>query len=484
MQLSQARWRPYQAVLVVAAITAIWGATRSVGAESNRPNVVLLLADDLGYGELSCQGGDIPTPAIDALAASGVRCTAGYVTASYCSPSRAGLLAGRLQTRFGHENNPTGAANCDPSIGLPIGELTLADRLREQGYATSLIGKWHLGGTPEFHPLRRGFDEFFGFLHEGHTYAPAGGDELVTWLRRRTLPGGGDGRWRNANGSLWLSTHMQHNEPPYDADNPVLRGSQPVDEPLYFTDAITREARAFIRRNRQRPFFLMASYSAVHSPMQALRSDVQQFASIDDVHRRIFAGMLHRLDQSVGGIMAELKEQRLLDRTLIVFLSDNGGPTKELTSSNRPLRGGKGNLYEGGIRVPFIFHWPGGLPSGEVYDHPVLACDIAATALASTGADIAPAATDGVNLLPRLAGEDESNPHDELYWRMGRRGALRSGRWKLILTGDPNNRRRELYDIDADLQESRDLADREPDIASSLEHHWRRIDAEMVDPLW
>ncbi|MEM9658672.1 MAG: sulfatase-like hydrolase/transferase, partial [Planctomycetota bacterium] len=293
-------------------------ATLGAGVAGAAPlNIVLLIADDLGYGELTCQGGDIPTPAIDSIADRGVRCTAGYVTASYCSPSRAGLLTGRLQTRFGHEKNPVGATNCAPNVGLPTVQRTLADRLRDEGYATALIGKWHLGGTPPFHPLRRGFDEFYGFLHEGHTYAPRGGDPLVSMFRRRTLPGGGSGRWVSGDGALILSTRMGRDEPPYDADNPILRGSQPVDERRYFTDAITGESIDFIRRHRERPFFLCVAYSAVHSPLQALKSDWDAMPHIEDAQRRIFAGMVHRLDLSVGAILGELEQCKLVGRTLV-----------------------------------------------------------------------------------------------------------------------------------------------------------------------
>ncbi len=194
-----------------------------------RPNIVLLVADDLGYGELGCQGNpQIPTPHIDSIAQSGVRFTSGYVTASYCSASRAGLMTGRYQTRFGYEFNPIGAQNDDPHVGLPSSEVTLAEHLHRAGYATALIGKWHLGGTATYHPLRNGFDEFFGFLHEGHFYVPPPYRGVTTMLRRRTLPTGGEGRW--IDGATVLSTHMGQDEPAYDANNPIVRGGQPVSE--------------------------------------------------------------------------------------------------------------------------------------------------------------------------------------------------------------------------------------------------------------
>ena len=231
-----------------------------------RPNIVLLVADDLGYAELGCQGNtDIPTPHIDAIARNGARFTDAYVTAPFCSASRAGYMTGRYQTRFGYEFNPTGAHNEDPDAGLPISERTLGDQLTDAGYTTALIGKWHLGGTARYHPQRRGFDTFFGFLHEGHYFVPPPYRGVTTMLRRRTLPDGTQkGKWTSRDGKTIYSTHMGYNEPDYDADNPILRCGQPIEENQYLTDALTREAVNFIDNNQDRPFFLYLSYNAVH----------------------------------------------------------------------------------------------------------------------------------------------------------------------------------------------------------------------------
>ena len=304
------------------------------------PNLIILLADDLGYGELGCQGNDeIPTPHIDGIAQKGVRFTQGYVTAPNCSPSRAGLITGKYGTRFGHEFNPIGAKNEQPGYGLPLSEKTLADSLSMAGYVNGLIGKWHLGGTAAYHPFRRGFDEFFGFTHEGHYFVPEPWKGTTTWLRRKVLPGGGKGIRRF--GKVIYSTHLG-NEPDYDANNPIMRGSQPVQEEEYFTDAITRESIDFIDRHADKPFFLFVSYNAVHSPLQAADTYMKKFKHIEDIQRRIFAAMLSNLDDSVGDILKKLETEDLEKDTLVFFLSDNGGPTKELTSSNLPLRGGKG----------------------------------------------------------------------------------------------------------------------------------------------
>ena len=449
-------------------------------AEPRRPNILFIVADDLGYGEPGCYGGtDIPTPHLDALAAGGVRFTHGYVTAAFCAASRAALLTGRYQTRFGFEFNPIGAKNAAPGIGLPVGEKTVADHLRATGYATALVGKWHLGGTAEFHPQRRGFDEFFGFLHEGHTYVPHPWEGVTTWLRRRALPDGGTGRWTSPDGRLVWTTHMGGNEPDYDADNPLLRSSQPVDERANLTDAFTREANDFITRHRTQPFFLYLAYNAVHSPMQAPEAYLAKFAHLPDLHRRLFAAMLAHLDDSVGRVLAHLRATGLAENTLVVFLSDNGGPTKELTSRNDPLRGGKGELWEGGIRVPFIVSWPGRI-TPRTDATPVISLDATATALALAGISAPPTPLDGVNLWPLLSGKSTAAPHSALYWRVGERHAIRQGDWKLL-------RQRgawQLYDLAHDVGEQTDRATAEPARTQALAALWETWNAAQVAPRW
>lgn len=457
-----------------------WFANDARAGESPRkPNIVVILADDLGYGELGCQGNpQIPTSHVDAIAAAGVRCTAAYVTGPNCSPSRAGLLTGRYGTRFGHEFNPIGAQNEDPGYGLPVGEKTLADVLRGAGYVTGAVGKWHLGGSARYHPLRRGFDSFFGFLHEGHYYVPDPSEGVVTMLRRRALPGGGLGR--RAFGDVVYSTHMGSNEPEYDANNPIIRNGQPEAEAAYLTDAFTREAFRFIDRERDKPFFLYVAYNAVHSPLQAADSHVKRFGSIEDIHRRIFAAMLSKLDDGVGAILAKLRARGLENDTLVFFLSDNGGPTRELTSSNKPLRGEKGSVYEGGIRIPFMVRWPGHVPAGVVYEHPVSSTDIFATAAAVAGAELPKGRTyDGVNLVPFLAGSTVGRPHETLYWRQGRTTALRAGDWKLVRHGGGDW---ELYDLAHDIGETANRAAAEPERRRTLVEAWQKLDAQMVEP--
>jgi arylsulfatase A-like enzyme len=454
----------------------------TIAGASERPNVIFIIADDLGYGEVGAYGGkDVPTPQIDSIARSGVRFTNGYVTAPFCAASRAALLTGRYQTRFGFENNPIGAANSDPAIGLPLAEATLPELLRTAGYATGLIGKWHLGGAPKFHPQRRGFDAFFGFLHEGHYYVPPPWNGHVTWLRRRTLPDGGTGRWTSPDGRLIWSTHLGSFEPDYDADNPLLRNSQPVDEAANLTDAFTREAEEYITRHKAQPFFLCVAYNSVHSPLQGADAYLKRFAHIADIQRRIFASMLAQLDDGVGRVLARLRREGLEERTLLVFLSDNGGPTRELTSSNRPLRGEKGQLLEGGIRVPMLLQWKGRLPGGIEEARMVSALELFPTAIAAAGAKT-PAGLDGVDLTPHLTRRDGTPIRAQHYWRVGPQAALRLGDWKIHR--GRGERSWQLYNLANDIGEERDLGAQHPDKLAELDKAWQALDREMVEPLW
>jgi arylsulfatase A-like enzyme len=459
----------------------------SVAAAGARPNIIVLFADDLGYGELSCQGNpEIPTPHIDSIAKNGVRFTAGYVAGPNCSPSRAGLLTGRTPTRFGYEFNPTGPLNEEPGFGLPAGEITIAEALHDGGYTTGLIGKWHQGGTAKFHPFRHGFDEFFGFTHEGHYFVPPPWDGVETLLRRKTLPGGGKGTWTGEKG-LSYHTLLNSNEPDYDANNPIVRGGQPVEETEYLTDALTREAVDFIDRHDDKPFFLYLAYNAVHSPLQGADAYMEKFAHIKDLHRRIFAAMLANMDDSVGAVMEQLRKSGLEENTIVFFLSDNGGPTKELTSSNLPLRGSKGQMYEGAIRVPFMVQWKGKIPAGGVYEKPVSSFDIFATAAANSAGVTAPKQVEGVDLIPYLTGENEGTPHETLFWRQGGRTALRHGDWKLVRMGGkfaPGKAKWELYDLSKDISEENNLAAAEPGRLAELVELWEKQNSEMSEPLF
>lgn len=467
------------ALRTAALLAAAFAATLSA-----KPNIVLIVADDLGYAELSCQGArDLPTPHIDSMAANGIRFTSGYVSAPVCCPSRAGFLTGRMQTRFGHERNAIGVQNLDEHVGLPLDEQTLAELLKPAGYTTSLVGKWHLGAHRDRRPHRRGFDEFYGFLHEGHYYVSRPYPGVWTWLRIAFNPYGPAPRLQT--GPFVFSDHMGSDEPTYDRENPIRRGDEALVEPAYLTDALAREAVAFIDRNQDRPFFLYLSFNAPHSPLQAADEYMERFSHIQDIHRRIFVAMVANLDDAVGRVLGKLETEGLSDDTLIFFLSDNGGPTRELTSSNAPLREGKGRVYEGGLRVPFLAQWKAAWPQGKVDSRTVSALDIVPTALAAAGAET-PGDLDGVDLTPYLTGEVNENPHDVLFWRYTQRIALRRGDWKAVGLYDSERGAHdlELYNLAADLGETTDLAAREPERLEALEKLIRQSDAEMIEPLW
>ena len=289
----------------------VLGATAApvVAAEQPRPpNILFIVGDDMGYADVGFHGcQDIPTPHLDSLAASGVRFTNGYVSGPYCSPTRAGLLTGRYQQRFGHEFNPSG------SNGLPIRETTIADRLKAAGYVTGLVGKWHLGAQPAMQPQQRGFREFFGFLAGAHSYFNVAG---------------------------------------------ILRGTTPVTELDYTTDAFGREACSFIATHQGRSWFLYLAFNAVHTPMDATSDRLKRFAAIADPRRRAYAAMMFAMDEAIGRVRQQLVATGQERDTLVVFISDNGGPTMPgvtvNASSNRPLRGSKRTTLEGGIRVPIV----------------------------------------------------------------------------------------------------------------------------------
>ncbi len=422
-----------------------------------KPNILILLADDLGYADVGFQGcTDFPTPNLDALAKAGVRCTSGYVSGPYCSPTRAGLLTGRYQQRFGHEFNPGAGAN----VGLPLTETTLADRLKAAGYVTGLVGKWHLGEADRFRPPHRGFDESYGFLAGAHPYFPGQGA-------------------------------------------PIYRGLEVARETEYLTDAFAREACAFLDRHQARPFFLYLAFNAVHTPMHATPDRVRRFESIGDPQRRTYAGMTVALDEAVGRVLDKLRALKLEDDTLVFFFSDNGGPTMRGTtingSRNTPLRGSKRTTLEGGIRVPFVVRWPGKLPAGRVYDAPVIQLDILPTVLAAAGVTPRPEWNlDGVDLVPFLSGKESRRPHETLYWRLGAQTAVRHGDWKLVRYdpvadgANPTGPRRaaitatpaKLYDLAHDIGEVRDLAAQQPAKAKELEELWQKWSAQMARPLW
>lgn len=413
--------------------------------EDQRPNFVVIVADDLGYRDLSCYGClDFQTPHIDQLAAHGIRCTAGYVSHPYCSPSRAGILSGRYQQTFGHEHNPPYRED-DLEIGIDAETDLLPDLLRAAGYQTGLIGKWHLGAGPPFRPTRRGFDEFYGFLGGGHDYF-------------RFVPGGKN------------------------YDSPLWRDGAPTDDPVtYLTDDLTAEAEAFLERHSHHPFCLMVMYNAPHSPDQVTDDYLARVADIPHPGRRRYAGLVQGVDEGVGRIVARLASLHLTERTLVIFLSDNGG--RRDVSDNRPLRGNKGWLHEGGIRVPFLFSWPGTLPRGTVVDQPISALDLLPTALAAAGVP-APEKCDGVDLSPLFRGDSHTPPHETMFWRVagGAGFAVRAGDWKLV--HDIGMDHPALYRLSSDPGEDLDLSQEYPERAAELSGRYRTWAATLESPRW
>jgi arylsulfatase A-like enzyme len=412
---------------------------------ASKPNILVIVGDDMGYADVGFHGcKDIPTPNLDALAASGVKFSNGYVSGPYCSPTRAGFLTGKYQQRFGHEFNP------NEDNGLPVKETTLADRLKEAGYVTGLVGKWHLGSLPAMRPLRRGFDEFYGFLGGAHSYFNQDG---------------------------------------------ILRGDQPVREMDYTTDAFGREAVAFIEKHRASPWFLYLAFNAVHMPMDATKERLEKLSSIQDEKRRTYAAMMLAMDESIGKVRSSLNAAGLETNTLVVFFSDNGGPVMQCLavngSINLPLRGSKRTTLEGGIRVPFVISWPGVIKPAT-YDQPVIQLDATATALAASGVGIRTEwQLDGVDLLPYLQGRKSGAPHSLLFWRFGEQMALREGGFKLVRydlmaegAGADGTSPVKLYNLAADIGEASDLSGKMPEKVKEMQGRWDQWNKTLSSPLW
>ena len=414
---------------------------------NTRPNIILIVADDLGYGDVGFNGStQIRTPHLDALAAAGVRFTQGYVSSPVCSPSRAGLLTGRNQPRFGYDNNlAENQKGYDPEYaGLPVTEKTIADALKPLGYVTGLLGKWHLGTRSQFHPHKRGFDHFWGFLGGGHDYF-------------KSTPNG-----RGYQSPIECS---------YKAPEPIT----------YITDDIGNEAVDFVKRHTEEPFFLYVSFNAPHAPMQALEEDLTLYAGVKEKKRRAYCAMVHRLDVNIGAILGAVEAAGMSQRTLVVFISDNGGPVDSNGSINAPLNGQKGILLEGGIRVPFVMTWPGVLKGGSVYDKPVWSLDLLPTFVAAAGGTVTQKQDlDGVDLRPFVTGQRHGVPHDTMQWRFTISAAIRSGDWKLVRLPD---RLPMLYDLSKDVSEQQDVSLQNLGLAQSMLRDLGHWDVRLPHPV-
>ncbi|MEZ5396095.1 MAG: sulfatase-like hydrolase/transferase [Bryobacterales bacterium] len=445
------------------------------------PNIVLIMADDLGYNDIGANGSQIiHTPNIDALARDGIRATDGYVAAAVCSPSRAGLYTGRYQTRFGHEFNPSGR---DTEIGMPLDQRTIAQMLKDAGYVTGLIGKWHLGKKREYHPLNRGFDEYFGMLAGGSSYIDS----------------------RKEGVSSWPAKNAPTERP---ASSAIFDGFERVQVDDYLTDVFAAKAVDFIDRHKDERFFLMLTPNAPHTPLQATEEYVERYPEVEGEGRRIFSAMVSAVDDYVGDVTAALANHGLEENTLVVFLSDNGCVKylSEDVCSNDPLSGSKRFHLEGGIRIPYLLKWPAKLPKGSIYSDPIISLDLFSTFAAAAGSD--ERSQDGVNLLPYLRGETAGAPHEYLFWRAKPNMAVRWGKWKMWKVNKSNQKLSDLtvagerlpevdfpqdsplgqltvlYDLSADISEQKNLADEHPEIVKKLDAELERWNAELADPLW
>jgi arylsulfatase A-like enzyme len=441
-------------------IVTAWAFTKkskpAVGDIESRPNVIIILTDDQGYADVGFNGcKDIPTPNIDRIAKNGVVFTNGYVSYAVCAPSRAGLITGRYQDRFGYSRNPL-YRPFDPNIGLPLTEQTLPDLLQQSGYNTMGIGKWHLGVHEKFRPWKRGFNDFFGFLGGGHRYLP----EEYTIANPDSATNEGES-YRTK----------------------LIRNETVVEESEYLTDALSREAVSFIERNRQQPFFLYLAYNAPHAPLQATPKYLDRFKHIKNPKRKTYAAMVSAVDDGVGAVLNRLQELNLTGNTIVIFLSDNGGPENDNGSDNGALRGGKGSLFEGGIRVPFAMQWPGRVKANTRYNQPVISLDIFATIAANIDKVAAPKnKSDGVNLLPYLKGTKQGSPHEYLFWRQYDQknyAVLHQSGFKEVIIKDTNT---SLYNLQTDLAETYNITGKDTTILKRLEQQRKKWASQTIAP--
>lgn len=437
-----------------AAALALPGRVRAAGDE-RKPNILMIYADDLGYGDLGCYGGKlVATPNIDRLAAAGVRCTDGYATAPVCAPSRCGLMTGAYQQRFGMQGNTDRNA---PGYVIPREHKLMPEAMKAAGYVTGHIGKWNVKRE-----AAEAFDEVYELIDWEADYFS---DEQGNYI------GVNGGHASGKRQGVW---------------GPWREGDE------YLTDRLGRRAAEFIEKHKAETFFLYLAFNAVHSPWQAKKADEARFAHIENETLRFYAAMLASLDENVGRVLDKLKAAGLEENTLVVFVSDNGPaygspsiqgwpadrwPTPVLAGSAGPLNGHKGQMYEGGIREPFILRWPARLKAGQVYREPVITMDLHPTFLAAAGAAI-PEGTklDGVNLLPYLGGEKSGAPHERLFWKMGATGAVRQGDWKLVVWHENSQ---QLFNLKEDLEEQRVLNDAHPEVKARLYEAWKQWGAAM-----
>ncbi|MAD59248.1 MAG: N-acetylgalactosamine 6-sulfate sulfatase [Flammeovirgaceae bacterium] len=425
-------------------------------SSDNAPNIIVIISDDQGYADVGFHGSkEIFTPNIDRIASNGVVFSQGYVSYAVCSPSRAGLITGKYQNRFGYTRNILLAPK-DSLMGLPLSEQTLPDVLNNVDYKTKAIGKWHLGAHESLIPERRGFDEFFGFIIGGHRYFPE--DLTLNDLTeaRRQMDG--------------YITRIYDN-------------GKRIDTKKYLTEELSDNAVQFIEDNSDDPFFLYLSYNAPHTPLQATKRDLERNNHIEIEKRRTYAAMVSSMDDGIGLILDKLEEKKISENTIVIFFSDNGGVEWYNFSDNGILRGIKGDFFEGGIRVPFTMQWPKKIKPGIIYDKPIIALDIFATVASAASAekyirnDI-----DGVNLLPYINGEKSGIPHEYLYWQNPDKDidVVRDDRYKYLrIKGDEY-----IFDLKNDISEETNIIDSSKTIYDRLKSQFKEWEKDMIDPVF
>ncbi|MGV3545783.1 MAG: sulfatase [Pedobacter sp.] len=417
-------------------------------SQQQKPNVIVIVVDDAGYADFGCYGGkEIPTPNINQIAKNGTLFTDAYVTASVCAPSRAAMLTGLYQQRFGFEHN----TSSKPSPGYKLSDVgiaknvpTIGNQMKANGYRTIAIGKWHQGDTEPYFPMNRGFDEFYGFIG-GHrnffAYDKVPSREAMLFNNREIVP---------------------------------------ESQVTYLTDMFTDKASDFIVKNKSNPFFMYLAYNAVHTPMNAKKSSMQQFAHLPE-GRRAYAAMMVALDEGIGKVIQTLKDQQLYDNTLIFLINDNGAATNN-SADNGKLRGLKGSKWEGGIRVAFLMQWPGKVPAGNVYHNMVSSLDILPTAVAAAnGKFVEKFVPDGKNLVPFIDRNNRKKPHEALFWRRGVAAAVRKDKWKIIKAGDNPLL---LFDLSKDTSETTNLALKNLKKVKELLRDLQKWEQKMDKPHW
>ncbi|MBW8813396.1 MAG: sulfatase-like hydrolase/transferase [Caulobacterales bacterium] len=428
-----------------------------------RPNVVLIMVDDLGWPDVSTYGlRRVATPNLDRIAAQGVAFSNAYVAGPVCAVSRAGLLTGRSPQRFGFEYNLDDVHNFED--GLPVDQPTIADRLRGLGYHTGLVGKWHQGYTAPYYPIRRGFDEFFGFLAGETIYVDPATPGMVTTPTKADRP---------------IGARKPQQEIVEGPDGRVVRNFD-----KYLTGELTDRAVQYIDANSkaQTPFFLYLAYNAPHWPMQVPKAYYDRFSDIQDPVRRTYVAMIAAMDDGVGRVLDALQRDGVAKDTLVIFLSDNGCPIQfGFCDCGHPLGAGKFTQLEGGVRVPFMMSWPGAIKPAGIVDTPVSSLDIAPTILKAAGAEVGPLGLDGRDLLS--AGGGGRTPDERpLFWRQDPVASVRMGRWKLWTSKDEKATR--LYDLTTDPGETTDVSAQHADVVRALSGRLAQWEAGLAKPRW